>query len=60
MSLGRAAGGRGAPGVAQRPIDARCTVFESAPFLLPSGVPARLVKIQPASSLWQKKPALHY
>jgi hypothetical protein len=28
---GRAAGGRGAPGIAQRPTGARCTAFETAP-----------------------------
>jgi hypothetical protein len=29
--FGRAAGGRGAPGVAQRPTGARCTALETAP-----------------------------
>ena len=35
MSLGRAAGGRGAPGAAQRPTDDRGTALETTPVVFP-------------------------
>ena len=45
MSLGRAAGGRGAPGVAQRPTGARDTdVRNRNPCLTERACPARLVE----------------